>query len=103
MVYEKAIKLGFKPPKSLDEWSRFVWGNYMNMDIPWMSRQRKWFLCCLYYYTVLMNPDYMFIRSRVFTLVSSFLRPIAEWRVKNFKFNFPLEAWMMFLIQRFFL
>ncbi len=102
-LYEKAIKLGFKSPGNLEAWNKFVWGNYMNMDIPWVSRQRRWILSCLYYYTILMNPDYMFIRSRLFTVASTILRPIAEWRVKSFNFKFPLEARIMSFVYRFFL
>ncbi len=102
-LYEKAIKLGFKPPDNLEAWSKFVWGNYMSMDIPWVSRRRRWILSSLYYYTILMNPDYMFIRSRLFTLTSTILHPIAEWRVKNFNFKFPIEARAMSLVYRFFL
>jgi len=102
-LYEKMTKLGFNPPQRLDDWSEYVWGNYINLEIPWVSHKRKRFLLWLYYYTILMNPGYMFIHSKIFTFITFLLRPIAEWRVKRFCFRFPLEAWFVYMVQRFIL
>jgi radical SAM superfamily enzyme YgiQ (UPF0313 family) len=102
-LYETMTKQGFNPPARLEDWSEYVWGNYLNLDIPWVSRKRRRFLCWLYYYTVLMSPVYMFIRSKVFTITAFVLRPIAEWRVRNLCFCFPVEAWLIYIIQRFIL
>ncbi|MBI5144520.1 MAG: radical SAM protein [Candidatus Omnitrophica bacterium] len=99
-LYEKALELGFIPPQRLADWSNFVWGNYLNLKIPWVSHQRRRFLSCLYYYTVLMSPTYIFIRSKIFTIGATLLRPIAERRVKNFSFRFPIEAYFMQMIQK---
>lgn len=103
VLYKKMTGSGFIPPQRLEDWINYVWGNYLNLDIPWVSRERRKFLSWLYYYTVLMNPTYIFIRSRLFTCIALLLRPIAEWRVKHFCFRFPIEAWCMYVIQRFFL
>lgn len=100
-LYEKMSEQGFNSPKHLEGWIEYVWGNYLNLDIPWVSRKRKRFLCSLYYYTILMNPTYMFIRSKIFKCVALCLRPIAEWRVKRFCFRFPIEAWLIRMAQRF--
>ncbi|MFC1658628.1 B12-binding domain-containing radical SAM protein [Candidatus Omnitrophota bacterium] len=102
-IYEKMLASGFQPPERLEDWSDFVWGNYLDVDIPWVSRKRRLFLVRLYYYTVLMNPDYIFTRSKLFTFVASLLRPIAEWRVRRLCFCFPVEAYFMRIIQKFFL
>jgi radical SAM superfamily enzyme YgiQ (UPF0313 family) len=101
--YDGMVSRGFNPPSYLEGWSEYVWSNYMDLDMPWVSSRRRRFLCWLYYYTILMNPFYMFIRSRMFTAVALILRPIAEWRVRSLCFCFPVEAWFMYLIQRFIL
>ena len=102
-LHEKMKKQGFRPPEQLEGWTNYVWGNYLNLKVPWVSSRRRRFLCWLYYYTVLMNPSYIFIRSKFFTFIASMLRPIAEWRVKKFCFRFPIEARLMYLAQRFIL
>jgi radical SAM superfamily enzyme YgiQ (UPF0313 family) len=103
VLYEKMVQQGFKPPSRLEDWIHYVWGNYIHLDIPWVPRSRRYFLGWLYYYTVLMNPNYIFVRSRLFSFFAHMLCPLAEWRVKNFCFRFPVEAWVMYLIQRFIL
>lgn len=100
-LYERMTQLGLKPPARLEDWREYTWGNYMHLEIPWVSQERRRFLCWLYYYTVLVNPTYMFVRSRLFSAVVFALRPIAEWRIKRFCFRFPVEAWLLYLIQRF--
>jgi radical SAM superfamily enzyme YgiQ (UPF0313 family) len=99
-LFDKAVELGFKPPEKLEEWAKFEWWNYFKRDLPWLSDKRKKLLLQLYYYTVLMNPEYYLINSKFFTFVVSLLRPIAEMRVKNFWFHFPLEARLMHLTRR---
>ncbi|MFH0984001.1 MAG: radical SAM protein [Candidatus Omnitrophota bacterium] len=100
-LYAKMTEQGFRPPQKLEDWIDYVWGNYMNLDVPWVSKERRRFLSWLYYYTVLMNPTYIFIRSRMFTVIARLLKPLAEWRVKNFCMKFPVEAQLMYLAQRF--
>lgn len=102
-LYNEMIGHGFNPPQRLEDWSEYVWGNYLNLEVPWVSLKRKRFLMWLYYYTILMNPTYMFIRSKIFTLIAFLLCPIAEWRVKRLYFRFPVEAWFIYMAQRFIL
>lgn len=99
-LYDKALELGFQPPENLEEWSGFVWGNYINLNIPWVPKTKRKFLNNLYYYTVLMSPDYLFIDSKLFSIVSRMLCPLAFWRVKRLCFAFPIEAWAMHLAQK---
>ncbi len=99
-MYRKALELGFEPPKNLEEWGAYTWGNYTQMMYPWVKPKRKRLLSHIYYYTVLMNPEYMFIRSKFFTYISKLLLPLAAWRVKNFCFIFPVESWGMNLVRK---
>jgi len=99
-LHDKALTLGWKSPQRLEDWSDYVWTNYLNLGIPWLSPKEKRLRTWLYYYTVLMNPRYMFIRSRLFTWTATLLRPFAEWRVKHLYLGFPLAAWLLYQIQR---
>jgi len=100
-LYEKALELGFSPPDNLEDWSEMVFLNYSGFNIPWTPKKRRTFLKHLYYYTVLLNPEYLFIDSKLFTFVAYLLRPVAEWRIKNFFFFLPIESWLMQIVQRF--
>ena len=95
VLYEEGLKLGFQSPDPLEAWGRFIWTDYLNLEIPWVPPARRRRLTWLYYYTVLMNPNYMFIRSHLFTAVATLLRPLAQWRVRRFDFRLPLAAWLM--------
>ena len=76
--------------------------NYAALKMPWVSPRQKRRLQHLYYYTVLMNPVYPMIESRLFPILARLLGPIARWRVKRLCFTFPLIAKAMHLIQRYF-
>ncbi len=99
-LYEQGMELGFCPPDSLQDWGRLVFLNYSDLDIPWTPRKRRTLLKHLYYYTVLLNPVYLFIDSKLFTFVAHLLRPVALWRIKRFCFFFPIESWLMQIVQR---
>ncbi len=99
-VYGRALELGFEPPESLERWGDYTWGNYTQMAYPWVTPARKRLLNHLYFYTVLMNPEYMFIRSKLFTFIARMLLPLATWRVKNLRFALPIESWGMNLIRK---
>lgn len=99
-LYGRALALGFRPPATLEGWGGFVWSNYLGIDIPWVSKKRRRLLAYLYYYSVLTNPEYLFIRSRLFSTVARCLRPIAEWRLKRLEFRVPALALIMHRIRR---
>jgi hypothetical protein len=98
--FRQAVELGFKPCESLEAWSDFVWGDYAVLEMPWVSRKRKTFLQDLYYYTVLLCPEYLMIRSRLFPIFAKILSPIARWRVSRLNFVLPLTARVMHWIQK---
>jgi radical SAM superfamily enzyme YgiQ (UPF0313 family) len=102
-LYERAQSMGFRPPARLEDWSRFVWTNYVSLGIPWMNLKRRRRLNHLYFYTVLMNPDYLFLDSKVFTLASKLLKPIATWRVRNMRLELPLAGHAMRIAEQIFM
>jgi anaerobic magnesium-protoporphyrin IX monomethyl ester cyclase len=103
VLYKQAVESGFRPPRRLEDWSEFVWGNYLNLEISLVPKKRKRFLTWLYYYTILMCPEYIFIRNPFFRAIATALRPIARWRVRRLCLQFPVEAWLMSVTQRFLL
>lgn len=94
-LYDKALEMGFVPPPTLEGWSAFVWGNYTKLDIPWVPPARRRHLSDLYYYTVLLNPEYLFIDSKLFEFGARTLMPLTRWRLKRRCFALPLEARLM--------
>jgi radical SAM superfamily enzyme YgiQ (UPF0313 family) len=101
--YDMALARGFKPPERLEDWSRFVWGNYAKLDIPWTDKKRRAWLNCLYFYTVALNPEYLFINSRLFSVLARLMLPITRWRVRHLCFRLPLAARVMALAERVFM
>lgn len=99
-LYRYAVEHGFKPPPCLEDWSRFVWGNYVHLDIPWVPKERRRRLNYLYFYTVALNPEYMFISSTTFSVLAHAILPLTRWRVRHLCFAFPLEARVMAWAER---
>ena len=90
-----ALKRGLKIPKNLEEWSSSMYGNFENTNIPWMTKQHKKTLTYLYFATVLLNPNYLFINSKMFNIISRIVTPFMRWRVKHLNFNFPIFLFMV--------
>ena len=88
-LFDIALKYGYKPPQKLKDWAHITWGNYSRIDYPWLSNKRKTMLMDLYYYSLLMNPDHLYINSKLFTTVSRLYYPIAKYRVSHLNFMLP--------------
>ena len=90
-LYNMAVKYGFNPPESVEGWANITWDNYLNIKTPWLTKKDKSMRINLYYATVLMNPEYMFIRNKIFKLGTTILGPLMKSRVRNLNFTFPIE------------
>ena len=90
-LYEMAVQYGFEPPKSVEGWADVTWDNYMKIKTPWLTHKEKITRVNLYYSTVLMNPEYMFIRNKFFKLATTMMSPLMKFRTKNLNFTLPLE------------
>lgn len=101
-LFDEAVRVGFQPPERLDDWADFVWGRYSELRIPWLTPGEKRRRQHIYYYTMLMSPEYVMIDSRVFGWGARLLAPLAKWRLRRFCFAFPVEAWGLYALQRFF-
>ncbi|MBI4439862.1 B12-binding domain-containing radical SAM protein [Candidatus Woesearchaeota archaeon] len=99
-IFQTALQHGFKPPKKLEDWAGFTWDNFVNIDYPWLSRKEKKRLVHMYYYTLLLNPDHLYINSRLFTLGSRILYPLAKFRLNHQIFALPIESEAIHFVQR---
>ncbi|HLC65157.1 MAG TPA: radical SAM protein [Candidatus Nanoarchaeia archaeon] len=99
-IYLTAQQHGFKPPKKLEEWAAFTWDNYVNLDLPWLDKKTRKRLVHLYYYTLLMNPDHLYINSKLFTIGSRILYPLAKFRLNHQIFALPIESEALHFVQR---
>jgi anaerobic magnesium-protoporphyrin IX monomethyl ester cyclase len=91
-MYKIALEEGYKTPSKLEDWANIITSNYNKIDYPWISKKRKEFLLNLYFYSVLSNPDYSLVNSKIFKIGVTILKPITSYRFKNLNFSFPIES-----------
>ena len=72
-------------------WADITWDNYLNINIPWLTEADKKKRVNLYYASVLMSPEYMFIRNKFFKLATTIISPLMKFRVKKLNFTLPVE------------
>jgi len=87
-LYDWAVSAGFKSPKTFEEWSNFTSNNYDTLAYPWLTKKRKEFFLNLYFTTLLLNPDYEYIKSKMWKYFAKAIYPVTKWRVKRLYFKF---------------
>lgn len=97
--YDWALDNGFVPPQTLEGWTGISWDHYLDLPYPWLSPQRRRFLIRLYYSSLLWNPHYHWVNSRLFTVAARTLMPVTNWRMLNLNFNYSLMPAIMRIIQ----
>ena len=90
-LYDMAVEYGFKPPTTIEGWANISWDNSMEIETPWLSYKDKKIRQNLYYASMLMNTNYMFVRNRLFKHITNFIKPFEKYRVKKLNFMLPLE------------
>lgn len=86
-LYQWALDNGFDPPRTVEGWTGMSWDNYMELPYPWLSAVRKRFLLQLYYSSLLWNPSYHWVSSRLFTAGARALMPVTDYRMRNLDFR----------------
>jgi anaerobic magnesium-protoporphyrin IX monomethyl ester cyclase len=99
-LFDWAVQNGFNPPKTFEGWSGYSWNNYDKIDYPWIDKRRKNLLQNLYFTTLMLNPDYEYIKNPVWKFLCNILYPITRWRVKNLYFNFSPSLFALKLIKK---
>ncbi|MFH1234271.1 MAG: radical SAM protein, partial [Candidatus Diapherotrites archaeon] len=100
-IYGKALGLGLKPPETLEGWAEWSWGNYASLDIPWLSQERKQLLADLYYATLLMSPDFMFVKSGLFKASATILSGHMRKKVEKMDFRHSYITRIHAMIQKY--
>jgi len=99
-LFDWAIANGFKPPRTFEEWSGYSWNNYDELNYPWIEKNRKKFLQNLYFSTLMLNPNYEYIKNPAWRLLCNILYPVTRWRVKNLYFKFSPSLFALGLIKK---
>jgi len=86
-LYNWALENGFKPPRTFKEWSQYSWSNYNKLNYPWLDEKKKKLYQNLYFSTMLMNPEYEYIKSFIWKYFCIAIGPFARWRVKRLNFK----------------
>ncbi len=102
-MYDIAIKYGFEPPKSLEEWGG-NW-NFSNVkNIPWCNHDHKIFLQTITNISRVMNKNFSISRHSASAFFSSLVKSMfvfsANTRWKYKFFDFPIEWKLWTFIQK---
>jgi anaerobic magnesium-protoporphyrin IX monomethyl ester cyclase len=97
--YDWALANGFVPPRTVEGWIGMSWDHYLELPYPWLSQERKRFLIRLYYLSLLWNPDYHWVNSRLFSMVARILMPITRYRMTHLDFRGAMLPGVLRLLQ----
>ncbi|MCP4649294.1 MAG: radical SAM protein [PVC group bacterium] len=99
-MYERAIELGFRPPKNLEEW-----GNYdlTETHIGWISKKNIVKVQALVYVSSMLAIDFKYLVQKLPIILRVFVIPmlgIANWvsklRLRYDCYSFPLDSYMFY-------
>ncbi|MBU0459612.1 MAG: B12-binding domain-containing radical SAM protein [Nanoarchaeota archaeon] len=102
-LFRLAVENGFQVPKTLSEWSKISWDDGANVILPWLTQKRRKMLNDLYYSSLLMNPNYIYINSKLFTAFSTIVLPLMKYRTKHLNYDFPVFIRSLHRFQQMFL
>lgn len=95
-LFDAAIKSGLKAPRTLDEWSTFM---FDRVNVPWFTRQREKFvktLSDIFYYSHEYEPNAGALRR----IVKMPLKQLSLLRWKHRFFGLPIEWELVWAIRR---
>jgi radical SAM superfamily enzyme YgiQ (UPF0313 family) len=95
MLYEEALKHGFKPPTHLEGWKNFTNDEVRN---PWIKNPKL--LNAIYINSFLAFRYERFLRNFWSNLVFGPLHKLSLWRWKNRKFDFFFELYLYLTYKR---
>lgn len=88
-LYNKSIEFGFIPPNTLNEWSRYTYGKFINY--PWITPEKKKLIELTQFTSTFIDNKYEEIDSKPIKLFAKLYQPIADYRLKNLNTKFFLE------------
>lgn len=94
-LYEKAIELGFKPPKSLAEWANY---DITDVHINWLSKESINKIQILNHTSMIISIDYKYLLKKLPNIIRIIALPVLKFaqfisnlRIKHDFYNFPLD------------
>ena len=97
-LYQEALRLGFKEPRSLEEWGNF---SLYERHTPWITRKQEFFVPMLssYIFMFLDSDTIGWVKERIksrikkalFVAAFMILSVIARWRWKHKIFSFAID------------
>jgi len=89
--FNLALKSGFAPPTSLEEWSNFNPEDWIS-NIPWLNKKQIKRLKLLYFSSLFIDDKLsLHKRSVMIGLFKKLYGPIGKYRFKNHSIKFPIE------------
>lgn len=96
-MYQDAIEAGFKPPSTMEEWSRH-W--LTRFRAPWTKKSFIRFIRHFEVYYFPYSGEQTMGKSRLKYLLRLVLHPIAAWRVRHRFYFLPLDAMLVAWLRR---
>ncbi|MBS3117922.1 B12-binding domain-containing radical SAM protein [Candidatus Woesearchaeota archaeon] len=88
-LYDETIKMGFKEPETLDEWSQY---SFEKTEPVWLPKEQQRLVKSLFFSSLFMTGyDEEFINSPFIKLGIKLYQPIAKFRTKNMFFKGMIE------------
>ena len=97
-LYNKAIELGFIPPKGINNWSKY---EFTEVHVPWIPTQGFKKVQVLNYISMVVGIDYTYLLNSVPIFMKILLTPIiqifksiGQWRFRTKFLSFPIDMWI---------
>lgn len=92
-LYSHSIKLGFVPPKSLEEWAGY---DFTTVKMPWISKKARWIIENVIYSIGFLELENKSSKNLYFKL-SRFYGKTVDFRWKKHWFYFPEKSLISFI------
>lgn len=103
-LFDKAVELGFRPPKSLEEWGNYSWGKAY---VPWLANQKEYEMIhdlspfAWYNKTIFSLPNKS-PKNILRHMTIKVFRPLVLLRFRHNFWRLPLDVRMISFLKKFF-
>lgn len=94
-MYDTALKLGFIPPKTLEEWANFNPEDWFKFFPSWLKKSELSRLQSIAFTSLFYNKNIKYkINTKLYRFLFELYHPIAKLRFNHDLHFFPIESWL---------
>jgi radical SAM superfamily enzyme YgiQ (UPF0313 family) len=103
-LFDKAVELGFRPPKSLEEWGSYSWGK---AHVPWLANQKEYEMIhelspFAWYNKTIFSLSNKSLKNILRHLAIRIFRPLVLFRFRHNFWGLPLDVRIIAFLKKFF-